>query len=104
MRRVGLLTNLAAEDPEGRARIEALLQGLSELGWREGRSLQIDIRWGADDAPKIQRRMGVEDLQPAHQQDRQAKQVDPVRHPHDCCMSVDPAVCLHCRESVWREG
>ena len=50
MRRIGVLTNLAAEDPEGRARIEALLQGLSELGWREGRSLQIDIRWGADDA------------------------------------------------------
>src|SRR5262249_23524648 len=50
MRRIGVPTNLAAEDPEGRARTEALLQGLSELGWHEGRTLQIDIRWGADDA------------------------------------------------------
>jgi putative ABC transport system substrate-binding protein len=50
MRRIGVLTNLAAEDPEGRTRIEALLQGLSELGWREGRTLKIDIRWGVDDA------------------------------------------------------
>jgi len=50
MRRTGVVTNLAAEDPERRARTEALLQGLSELGWHEGRTLQIDIRWGADDA------------------------------------------------------
>jgi hypothetical protein len=50
MRHIGVLSNLAAEDPEGRGRIEALLQGLSELGWREGRTLQIDIRWGVDDA------------------------------------------------------
>jgi len=49
IRRIGVLMNTAADDPEGRARIEALLQGLSELGWREGRTLQIDIRWGADD-------------------------------------------------------
>jgi ABC-type uncharacterized transport system substrate-binding protein len=51
-KRIGVLTNLAAEDREGRARIEALLQGLSELGWQEGRTLEIDIRWGADDAEK----------------------------------------------------
>ena len=33
---------------------EALLQGLSELGWHEGRTLQIDIPWGADDADTSQ--------------------------------------------------
>src|SRR5262249_33548642 len=49
IRRIGVLMNTTADDREGRARIEALLQGLSELGWREGRTLQIDIRWGADD-------------------------------------------------------
>jgi putative ABC transport system substrate-binding protein len=50
MRRIGVLMNTASDDPDGHARITALLQGLSELGWREGRTLQIDIRWGADDA------------------------------------------------------
>jgi putative ABC transport system substrate-binding protein len=57
-KRIGVLTNLAAEDREGRARIEALLQGLSELGWQEGRTLEIDIRWGADDAEKSRTQTG----------------------------------------------
>jgi len=33
MRRIGVLTPLAADDPESMARIGAFLQGLGELGW-----------------------------------------------------------------------
>jgi putative ABC transport system substrate-binding protein len=33
MRRIGVLMNLAAHDPEGRTRFAAFLQGLRELGW-----------------------------------------------------------------------
>src|ERR1700756_597903 len=50
LRRIGVLTNLAADEPDMRARMDALRQGLTELGWRENQTLQIDIRWGADDA------------------------------------------------------
>jgi len=50
IRRIGVLTNLAADDPDMRARMDALRQGLAELGWRENQTLQIDIRWGTDDA------------------------------------------------------
>jgi putative ABC transport system substrate-binding protein len=46
-RRIGVLMNLAADDPEGQARIGAFLQGLQELGWAIGRNVQIDYRWGA---------------------------------------------------------
>jgi putative tryptophan/tyrosine transport system substrate-binding protein len=49
LRRIGVLTNLPADDPDMRARIEALVRGLAELGWRQGRTLQIDVRSGADD-------------------------------------------------------
>ena len=49
MRRIGVLMNLAADDPEGQARVAALLQGLQEAGWTVGRNLRIDIRWGAID-------------------------------------------------------
>jgi putative tryptophan/tyrosine transport system substrate-binding protein len=45
-RRIGVLMNLAADDPEGQARIGAFLQGLQELGWAIGRNVQIDYRWG----------------------------------------------------------
>ena len=34
----------AADDPESRKRLFALLQGLQQLGWVEGRNLRVDIR------------------------------------------------------------
>jgi putative ABC transport system substrate-binding protein len=48
MRRVGLLANLLQNDPEAAARLSAFRQALLELGWLEGRNLQIDARWGVD--------------------------------------------------------
>jgi putative ABC transport system substrate-binding protein len=50
MRRIGVLTGAAANDPEGQARLAAFLQGLQELGWSVGRNLRIDIRWAAGNA------------------------------------------------------
>jgi putative ABC transport system substrate-binding protein len=59
MRRIGVLMNLAADDPEGQARLAAFLQSLQEAGWTVGRNAQIDIRWGAGDTPQI-RKQAVE--------------------------------------------
>ncbi|MGA9501446.1 MAG: ABC transporter substrate-binding protein [Pseudolabrys sp.] len=47
MRRIGVLMSLAADDREGKARLNAFVQGLQELGWTEGRNLRIDTRWAA---------------------------------------------------------
>jgi ABC-type uncharacterized transport system substrate-binding protein len=47
IKRIGLLMNLAADDPESSARKAALLQALQEVGWKEGRNLRIDTRWAA---------------------------------------------------------
>ena len=49
MRRIGVLLNLAENDPEGKARLGAFLQGLQQLGWTIGRNVQIEYRWGAGD-------------------------------------------------------
>jgi len=49
-RRIGLLMSTAADDPEGRARIAALLGGLQQLGWTDGRNAQIEVRWPRGDA------------------------------------------------------
>jgi len=50
MRRVGVLVTTTADDPEGQARVAAFLQGLQQRGWAVGGNVQIDIRFGADDA------------------------------------------------------
>jgi predicted nucleic acid-binding Zn ribbon protein len=34
--------------------VEALLQGLKELGWKRGGNLEIDLRWGNSDNGRIQ--------------------------------------------------
>jgi putative ABC transport system substrate-binding protein len=50
VRRVGVLMNRAADDPEGQTRLAAFLQGLQEAGWTIGGNARIDVRWGAGDA------------------------------------------------------
>ena len=44
-RRIGVLINLAPDDPEGRARLTAFAQALEQLGWSDGHNLRIDTRW-----------------------------------------------------------
>jgi putative tryptophan/tyrosine transport system substrate-binding protein len=55
MRRIAVLAGTAADDPEQQARIAAFVQGLSQLGWNDGRNARIDIRWATTDADEIRR-------------------------------------------------
>ena len=55
MRRVGVLTNLAADDPEGQVRNTAFAQALAQLGWTVGQNLRMEHRWAAGDAERIRK-------------------------------------------------
>jgi putative ABC transport system substrate-binding protein len=55
LRRIGLLSNGAADSPVEQARQAAFLTGLGQLGWTVGRNVRIDIRWSAGDPERIRR-------------------------------------------------
>jgi putative ABC transport system substrate-binding protein len=55
MRRIGVLVNLAADDPEASARVTAFAQQLAQFGWTVGRNVRIDYRWGAFNADRSRR-------------------------------------------------
>jgi putative tryptophan/tyrosine transport system substrate-binding protein len=55
MRRIGVLMSVAADDPEGQARMAAFLQGLQQLGWTDGRNVRIDTRWAAGNADDVRK-------------------------------------------------
>jgi len=52
MRRIGVLQNNDKSDPVMQRRTTLIVQGLQNLGWREGTNLVIDYRYGADDSER----------------------------------------------------
>src|SRR5215471_7493285 len=55
MRRIGVLHTTASDDPEGKARNAAFLQGLAQFGWTDGGNVRIETRWATGDADRIRR-------------------------------------------------
>jgi putative ABC transport system substrate-binding protein len=54
MRRIGVLIGLLEGDPEGQERLGAFRKGLLELGWVQGRNIQIEYRWAGADTSRLQ--------------------------------------------------
>jgi putative ABC transport system substrate-binding protein len=55
VRRIAVLLPAAAGVADFQPRIAAFLERLQQLGWTEGRNLQIDMRWATADAAEIRR-------------------------------------------------
>lgn len=47
--RIGVLMGSNESQPESQSRIKAFREGLQQLGWVEGRNLQIELRWAIDE-------------------------------------------------------
>src|SRR5215472_11807755 len=55
MRRVGVLMGFAENDPEGKLWFFSFAQAFQELGWIDGRNVQIDVRWDASNSDPDQK-------------------------------------------------
>ena len=54
IRLIGVLGGFPENDPEHQRRFAALLQGLRELGWIEGKIFRIEYRWVTNDVRRMQ--------------------------------------------------
>src|SRR5439155_17969766 len=55
MRRIGVLSSLAADDRQSQRRMTAFVQGLQQFGWTDGRNVTLETRWGAGDSERLRR-------------------------------------------------
>ena len=51
MRSLGVLMARRPDDPEAQRQYAALIDGLKELGWLEGRNIRLESRWVVGDPP-----------------------------------------------------
>src|SRR5262249_52339899 len=58
-RKIGVVMAYKESDPNGQVQVAAFRQELQKLGWLEGRNVQIDFRYAADDPARI-RALAVE--------------------------------------------
>ena len=56
IRRIGVLMNISADGSDTQGNLAVFLQALQQLGWTEGRNVQIETRSAAGDAAEIRRR------------------------------------------------
>ena len=53
MRRVSMLLGLSERDSEAKGRIQAFRRGMRDLGWIEGRNIQIEYRFAGSNIELI---------------------------------------------------
>jgi putative ABC transport system substrate-binding protein len=53
VRRIGVLMGFGEDDPLGKPRISAFTQAFADLGWTDGRTVRMDVRWAGVDIDRI---------------------------------------------------
>ena len=54
LRRIGVIVQVAQDDPEAQASVAAFKAAMQELGWSNDHNLQIDLRGAAGDPERMQ--------------------------------------------------
>jgi len=53
VRLIGVLMGYPESDPSAQSMVTEFRDGLAKLGWREGRNLRIELRWGGADPDRV---------------------------------------------------
>jgi putative ABC transport system substrate-binding protein len=53
MRRIGVLMAFDENDPQAKGWLSDFTQGLAELGWTDGRTVRMDVRWAAGSVDRM---------------------------------------------------
>jgi putative ABC transport system substrate-binding protein len=53
MRRIAVLMGWSESDPQFRSWIDTFVEGLAQLGWVDGRNVQINVRWASGDVVRM---------------------------------------------------
>jgi putative tryptophan/tyrosine transport system substrate-binding protein len=53
MRRVGVLMGFREDDPDGKTDLAGFMHALAELGWIDGRTLRMEVRWSGANTDRI---------------------------------------------------
>jgi putative ABC transport system substrate-binding protein len=64
VRRIGLLMGYAEADPDTQARMAAFKDGLEQLGWKDGRNIQLTFRFGVGEMDRV--RASAKELVESH--------------------------------------
>jgi putative tryptophan/tyrosine transport system substrate-binding protein len=59
VRRVSVLLGLDEKDPEATSRVKGFRLGMRDLGWVEGRNVQIEYRFAGSNLESIKEQSGV---------------------------------------------
>jgi len=55
MRRIGVLMNGSADNPDAQANVVTFLKAMQQLGWIDGSNVRIEFRWGTGNADNIRK-------------------------------------------------
>lgn len=64
VRRIAIVMNFLADDPDGQVRYGSIVQTLKGLGWTEGGNLKIEVRWPGANLESIQK--DIDELTKVH--------------------------------------
>jgi putative tryptophan/tyrosine transport system substrate-binding protein len=65
VRRIGVLMGAAEGDPQRKGWLSAFTNGLTDLGWTDGRNLRIEVRWAGENVERMRMfAKELTDLQP----------------------------------------